>query len=69
MQYQELAGRDTYTFEYGDVNIPEDFDIIHKLSPMHNIEDLGKKPMPPILVRAGLRMFNFHHEVPLTADS
>ena len=55
-QYKPLShGDESFVSEYGDTKYPEEFDVLEKLSPMHGLEDLSEKPMPPVLAIAGLR--------------
>lgn len=35
--------------DYGDPSNPEDFDFMHPISPLHNV-DTGHKVLPPMLL-------------------
>ena len=57
-QYKKLMKDSSiYIEEYGDPDIPEHFDFIETLSPMHGLKDLREKSMPPMFIRTGLRAY------------
>lgn len=49
--------------DYGDPSIPEDFDFMYPISPLHNV-DTGKKVLPPMLLLTADREYLCFHGIP-----
>ena len=52
MGYRAPSGK-LWTSEYGDPLIPEDFDFIHPLSPVHNVPTDKVLPATLLLINGG----------------